>query len=322
MTDFSENATNADSMAVMASVNATACRISCSAMILISFIYFILPEHYIPKPANAAFWFKIFPRAGKVFIIDKDMGEESQKLFLQSTDKSSSGLERELRESLKELKDIKFALDQSTIVAITDQTGKITFANDKFCEISKFSRIELIGQDHRIINSGFHSKEFIRNLWTTIAGGRVPRRPAGVAARDEQLRNVLQVVRRCQSHLRQPGHIEGLPRRRGGGRAARGAGWRATVLSAGGTAADAAVAIGLHAGGHAALARRAGRRRRLPGLRRPPRRRERRRAGGDPVHRPAAGAPGRRPTGRPRCRCWRAGCSRCTPATARCRSRR
>lgn len=77
-----------------------------------------------------------------------------------------------LQRSLKELADIKFALDEAAIVAITDQRGIINYVNDKFCEISKYSREELLGQDHRIINSAYHSKEFIRNLWTAIASGQ------------------------------------------------------------------------------------------------------------------------------------------------------
>src|SRR6187399_3094401 len=90
-----------------------------------------------------------------------------------STEPMPARTEQVLKDSLKELADIKFALDQSTIVAITDQRGIINFVNDQFCRISKYSREELLGQDHRIINSAYHSIEFIRNLWTNLANGHV-----------------------------------------------------------------------------------------------------------------------------------------------------
>ena len=90
---------------------------------------------------------------------------------LDVTEQERSRADRE--RLLKELGDVKFALNHSAIVATTDVTGVITAVNDKFCEISKYSREELLGQDHRIVNSGYHGKEFFRDLWTTIAGGRL-----------------------------------------------------------------------------------------------------------------------------------------------------
>ncbi len=82
-------------------------------------------------------------------------------------------IEETLRESLKETSDYKYALDESTIVAITDQKGIIKKVNDNFCKISKYTKEELIGQDHRIVNSGYHPEEFIRDLWVTIANGKI-----------------------------------------------------------------------------------------------------------------------------------------------------
>jgi len=92
--------------------------------------------------------------------------------MLKSVDNEMNS-EKALQRSEKSLADIRFALEQSAIVAITNQRGIIIYVNDKFCEISKYSREELLGQDHRIINSAYHPKDFIRDLWTTIAGGKV-----------------------------------------------------------------------------------------------------------------------------------------------------
>jgi PAS domain S-box-containing protein len=95
-------------------------------------------------------------------ITERKRAEEALKESLVTSDRA-----------LKELADQKFALDQHAIVAITDVQGTITYVNDKSCTISKFSKDELIGQNHRILNSSHHPKEFFQQMYHAIANGRV-----------------------------------------------------------------------------------------------------------------------------------------------------
>ena len=80
---------------------------------------------------------------------------------------------RNLTGSLRELEFQKYALDAHSIVSITDRSGKITYTNDKFSEVSLYSRQELLGQDHRLLNSGYHPHDFFKTMWATIGHGQV-----------------------------------------------------------------------------------------------------------------------------------------------------
>ncbi len=82
------------------------------------------------------------------------------------------GTARKLEQSLNELGFQKQALDKHAIVSIADAQGRITYVNDKFCQVSQYSAGELLGQDHRLLNSGFHPQDFFGSMWRTIASGK------------------------------------------------------------------------------------------------------------------------------------------------------
>jgi PAS domain S-box-containing protein len=80
---------------------------------------------------------------------------------------------QELQSALGEIQGLNMALDEFALVAVTNVKGEILSVNDQFCRVSKYPREELIGQDHRILNSDYHPQEFMRDLWVTIANGKI-----------------------------------------------------------------------------------------------------------------------------------------------------
>ncbi|HEY1063069.1 MAG TPA: PAS domain S-box protein [Daejeonella sp.] len=92
-----------------------------------------------------------------------------------------SNTKKDLLQLLKAYKEI---IDINAICSVTDSEGKIIYVNDKFCEVSKYSREELLGQDHRIVNSNYHPSSMFKELWETIKSGKVWRSDVKSRAKD------------------------------------------------------------------------------------------------------------------------------------------
>jgi PAS domain S-box-containing protein len=106
--------------------------------------------------------------------LEQDIKYRAQTLsLLDEYKKNEEVILGELSEKIDELSFQKSALDEHAIVSITDNEGNIIYANRKFVSISKYSKSELLGQNHRILNSNFHPDSFFRQMWQTIASGRV-----------------------------------------------------------------------------------------------------------------------------------------------------
>lgn len=91
--------------------------------------------------------------------------------YLTANIQQLSLAQSDLKNTLLDLKNLGYALDQHAIVSIADTTGRITFVNEKFCEISQYQEHELLNRQHSIINSGYHEKQFFRDMWATIISG-------------------------------------------------------------------------------------------------------------------------------------------------------
>jgi formate hydrogenlyase transcriptional activator len=102
-----------------------------------------------------------------------DVGEEQSSREIPPPFQQNAELRRTCDLLLDELKEFRMALDLHAGVSASDAEGKIIYANDRFCEISKYSREELLGRDHRIVNSGYHDQNFFQQMWHTIGRGEI-----------------------------------------------------------------------------------------------------------------------------------------------------
>jgi PAS domain S-box-containing protein len=116
---------------------------------------------------------KQMPITGNNEVSDLAQAFQNLQKSLVDNKKITTSFEKRLQKKLQERNELKKAIDESSAVTIADKNGTIISVNDRFMEISKYSREEIIGQNHRLFNSGFHPDSFFVNLWKTILDGNV-----------------------------------------------------------------------------------------------------------------------------------------------------
>ncbi len=138
--------------------------------------YETLYERWVSAHRVINYTCSLQPPGGKEFnaeiiAIEVTIGKRFCLALVFQRTAQSHGDERLLQNYYGKILNLERALDASSLVSVTDAEGTIIYANEKFCEVSKYSRDELLGQNHRIINSGYHSADFMKNLWRTICNG-------------------------------------------------------------------------------------------------------------------------------------------------------
>ncbi len=109
----------------------------------------------------------LFKNTGKVMPFEKSAFE------IEQLEHALNYASHQIYSSSKDLKDIKLALDAHAIVGITNQDGRLTYVNDKFCELTGFKKDELLGNRYSVLNSSQHENDFFKILWQTISTGNI-----------------------------------------------------------------------------------------------------------------------------------------------------
>jgi len=109
----------------------------------------------------------LYKNTGKVMQFEKSAFE------IEQLEHALNYASHQIYSSNKDLTDIKLALDAHAAVGITDQDGKLTYVNDKFCDLTGYLKGELLGKNYSILSSGFHDDDFFKSLWDTIRRGRI-----------------------------------------------------------------------------------------------------------------------------------------------------